>query len=836
MNSSRKLQAVAKWLGIVTCLVLVSPGAVKAQEWLEQSILNQNQTAVWDFNVLLPFHTVLIDADPELGEVLVSYVGSKMYVEFDPVPGAVGEAEFVIEHFAPLPPPRLITSKFRVYLDSSKVVAEEDYFSVYKDSPDTLLAVLDNDWGEGGTQLNVTDIVVSPRGAASINSDGTGIIYSPEPGFTGMTYLKYVICDEYGACTSADANICVIPQGGFPLVDSIFLSTDNKTPVIAYLPTSGFVASQGPQHGDLDSVSVEAWSYIPDDDFVGLDVFTLVADTLTRIVAVDVVHQDAGNSYVVDDKIFTRKDSVVSFDVRLNDYKAFPIHAYSEPDRGTLSIDTLGVFTYTPETGYEGAVEFTYQVKPLNGLETGHVVIHVGDMPPDQVEGYQLTTPKNTPVLLNYAIPLDGYNMILTIQDPDHGDIALHNGYQDGVLVGCDTVEGYDMVVYIPDLNYVGTDYFVVQYCVDGEPDDCRNVGISVEVQEDNYDECHCVSDCVWPGDTDADGRVDMADLLKLGWHIGAKGPGRNYPNNSAWLGQYSTDWTGYDKASGMNLKYADSNGDGVLSQLDTQEITDHFLLHHDLIPQIYGLKSDYEFNIIPPAGALDSGDVAVFEIEVGSDAAPVVDMHGILFSLNLPTQIYQEGSVEVYADEESWLSHDGPHMVMHKEPWNGRLDVGFTRAGTTSASGKGRILIMTMIVVDDIDGFVPPGALLSFDITATNIGGMGGDGLIRDLDSDDATFFYRVPGEREQDAPLTIDDKLYIFPNPARDLVNVHLNGKRQIESLELYDMTGKLVHRMDVGGKHARLDVGGLATGTYALRVLGSDGVTTRKIQIVD
>lgn len=284
-----------------------------------------------------------------------------------------------------------------------------------------------------------------------------------------------------------------------------------------------------------------------------------------------------------------------------------------------------------------------------------------------------------------------------------------------------------------------------------------------------------------------------------------------------------------------MNLKFADSNGDGLLSQQDTQEIYDHFLLHHDLIPQIYGLKSDYEFTIIPPAGALDSGDVAVFEIEIGTDADPIVDMHGLLFSLNIPTQIYQEGSIELYVDGNSWLSHDAPHMLMHKEPWHGRVDVGFTRAGTTSASGKGKILIMTMIVVDDIDGFVPPGTILPFEITATNVGGMSGDGHIRDLNADNTTFYYRTPGERV-DMPLTIDDKLYVFPNPAKDIVNVHLNGKRQIESVEVYDLTGRLIMAEQVGGKHARLDVANLSTGTYALRILGSDGVITKKIQIVN
>ena len=346
---------------------------------------------------------------------------------------------------------------------------------------------------------------------------------------------------------------------------------------------------------------------------------------------------------------------------------------------------------------------------------------------------------------------------------------------------------------------------------------------------------CHCVTNCVWPGDIDADGKVDMADLLKLGWHIGAKGPERNYLNNSAWLGQYADDWKDSDRASGMNLKFADSNGDGVLTETDTQAIYDHFLLHHDLIPEIYGLKADYEFTIIPPSEPLDSGDLAVFEIEIGTAMDPVVNMHGLYFSLNLPPEIYLSESVEIYFDDNSWLSHDAPNLGMHKEPWHGRLDVGFSRASTTSATGAGKILIMTMIVVDDIDGWVPPGVTIPFTITASNIGGMGGDGHIRDMEDSEAMFFYRTPGDRLEDDPLSIDDKLFVFPNPASDLINVHINGKRTIQSVEIYDMTGKLFSVTKVETKQSSIDVSSFGSGNYVMRVVTTDGVVTRKIQIV-
>ena len=75
--------------------------------------------------------------------------------------------------------------------------------------------------------------------------------------------------------------------------------------------------------------------------------------------------------------------------------------------------------------------------------------------------------------------------------------------------------------------------------------------------------------------------------------------------------------------------------------------------------------------------------------------------------------------------------------------------------------------------------------------MTATNIGGMGSDGHIRSIEDDEATFYYHTPGQRVQDRPLTIDNKLHVFPNPASNVINVHLNGERMIESIEMYEKT---------------------------------------------
>jgi Secretion system C-terminal sorting domain/Bacterial Ig domain len=834
MNISGKMRAISRWYVLLAAVAFC--GKASAQDWQEYSVVNQGVTLNWSFTVLYTANSTLLPPDPSLGTVTTEIDGSKLSIDFIPVVGAVGTAEFIIEHFSGSFPPTQVTSAYRIFIDSSHVFAVEDYAVVEVNTVDNSLNVLANDSLAYSDSLTITNIVVSPVGNAEIAADGKSILFTPEVDFTGVTFLTYVACDELGACGFTDVNIGVVPDGGFALLDTLFLSTNNKTPVIAYLPISGFGVSVDPGFGSVVVDSNEAWVvYTPDDSYVGVDSFTLTADTLTRVVVIDVYYQDAPNSYVVNDVYYTRIDSTIVFDPRDNDVKAFPIHAYTEPDKGEVTVDELGVFTYTPDLSFVGAVEFSYDIRPLNNLETGNIIIYIGDMPPDNTESYDLITPKNTQLILNYQIPLDDYNLILTLVDPTNGLLDLWNGDVTLEDVGCDPISGYDLMVYTPDENFIGLDSFEIEYCVVNGS--CDRVKIKVDVQDlGDLGDCVCIDGCVWPGDADGSGQVDMADLLMLGWHVGEKGASRDYMDNTNWLGQYADDWLAFEGYSGINGKYVDGNGDGVISEIDTQVIYDHYLLRHALIPEVTGLKADYEFTIIPPSGPLDSGDLAVFEIAIGNATNPVLNMHGIYFSLNLPTELYQQDSVDIQFENDGWLGYDAANFQMHMEPWHGRLDVGFTRTNGTSATGAGMISIMTFIVVDDFDGFYPPGVQIPFNITAYNIGSMGSDGQIRSLQHAESTMYYRTPGDFIGDRPLIIDDRLHVFPNPvSNDLLKAHLNGDRYIERLEIYDMQGTLRAADTFDTKQAQMDVSGLPSGSYVLRVIGSDGVVSRKFEVI-
>ena len=80
----------------------------------------------------------------------------------------------------------------------------------------------------------------------------------------------------------------------------------------------------------------------------------------------------------------------------------------------------------------------------------------------------------------------------------------------------------------------------------------------------------------------------------------------------------------------------------------------------------------------------------------------------------------------------------------------------------------------------------------------------------------------------------------LQSFPNPATHTATVNYALKRAMTvRLELYNQLGELVAEIGSGFEHAglhsaRLDMAGLAPGTYFVRLSSSDAAVTRPLQI--
>jgi len=108
-------------------------------------------------------------------------------------------------------------------------------------------------------------------------------------------------------------------------------------------------------------------------------------------------------------------------------------------------------------------------------------------------------------------------------------------------------------------------------------------------------------------------------------------------------------------------------------------------------------------------------------------------------------------------------------------------------------------------------------------------------------------TFFPDFPATRTEGSVCYIDDigfyvesgssikensqsAVKVFPNPSHDYLNV--NSKNLIESVHIFDITGKSIKSFDeIGDVKAKLDISNLNSGLYVARIKDNQGNTESK-----
>ena len=143
-----------------------------------------------------------------------------------------------------------------------------------------------------------------------------------------------------------------------------------------------------PGHGEATVNDDLTITYVPDDDFAGVDTFTYQitgpnGDTASATVTVEVGEvNDLPEAN--DDAATVDEDDSVIVDVLANDTDTegldpSSVTVGSGPVSGTVTIDPVtGVVTYTPDTDFAGSDAFIYTVADTDGvLVTATVTITV---------------------------------------------------------------------------------------------------------------------------------------------------------------------------------------------------------------------------------------------------------------------------------------------------------------------------------------------------------------------------------------------------------------------------------------------------------------------------
>lgn len=767
------------------------------------------------------------DVSSQLGIAGISNSGNNtVKVMFTPFPGAVGTTDYIVSYYTISSPIHQVTKWYRFNVRNEIVVTNADQYVIDLGGVDIPLDVLHNDSASAGS-FYLSSVSVVNAGVASINATGDSILFTPDADFTGDTWIQYIACDATGNCSQGTAHVLVRdPNLQDQLTFQKYLL--NQEPLEVITPFEGFVVEITPSNGQLDSISPFAWVYTPNAGFTGNDTFKVdLAGLVTREYFIT-VYEKPINVQARDDKFYVRPALSVSFNVLNNDLLDFELTSYTNPSKGTLLNSGNGSFTYSPFPGYRGVDKFTYTscFEDTVYCETATVFIHVTDLEPENVFTYQFQTTKDLPLTIDYPIAYTDFSYIIT-QNPQHGALVNYAGLNT-IDLPCESIDAFNMLVYEPEAGYTGSDHFEYYYCI--QPSNlCYLVKVDMNVIEaPEAESCACVRDCVWPGDADLDGRVDMSDLLTIGYRLGETGPVRSYNNPETWFGQHADNWN----FSGNNLgtQYLDANGDGAVTANDVDVIDEHYYRAHDVVVKDVQQKLPYQFSLIPVQFSLDSGDVIILDVSLGNANLPVLDLKGTKFSINFPAAWMDSSSVTVDFHQNSWLAEGTPFISLGKVPWNGRIDAGFSKADGDGSSGFGVIGTITFIITDDVEGFKEDDGIIQIPISLHAATAMGADGTLYDVEGDEVILTY--------DRGNSSADKynLIVYPNPAQDFVDIHLNGKTAIESVTLIDPQGRVIRNYDdINQKHHQIDISELPAGLYYMQVNHTHGVMTQLLSVI-
>jgi uncharacterized repeat protein (TIGR01451 family) len=240
-----------------------------------------------------------------------------------------------------------------------------------------------------------------PNASANLSVTGTGstrtLQINPAANLSGTTTITVTVNGSNSQSMSDTFLLTVNPVNDAPVANSQSVTTNEDTPKAITLTGSdvdssslNYIIVAGPSHGSLSGVAPNV-TYTPAANYNGTDSFTFkindgsadsnVATVSITINAVNDAPQAANDSYSTNENTAL---SVPASGVLTNDtdvdsptLNAVPV---TNPTHGTLTLNSNGSFTYTPQAGFSGTDSFTYKANDGSlDSNTATVTINVNE-------------------------------------------------------------------------------------------------------------------------------------------------------------------------------------------------------------------------------------------------------------------------------------------------------------------------------------------------------------------------------------------------------------------------------------------------------------------------
>ena len=743
---------------------------------------------------------------------------------YKPKANFLGKDYVVIEYYPTYPgSPSYIGLELVVL--KSVLITKVDYITANKNQTIDI-NVLSNDSTSAPSLTLSSEVPFTSH--CSATKSGNQIHFVPETDFVGVANVNYLACDAQNTCRVGTVIVKVLPDN-LEINDTLKYTLSKNTHSNIFIGLTGYDGiTKNPSHGTLSDVANDVVKYTPSTDYTGLDTFKLYKvinnTTYYKNVICQVFNVNASNKYAIDDYAATPKATPVTFNLLANDIGNYVLinPASMTSPNGTIQYLGSGNVKFTPNSNFTGTASFNYKIgfPGFNTVvETGKAFVEVSNQLPVSTI-YNLSTPEETPLIIKYFVPFSGWSFTIEEQ-PDHGTMAVYPGQQTITLEN-QTVSGYNMVVYTPNTGFSnGDDAFSLKYCTGSNV--CSIVKFEVFVKDiPNPQDDYCVGDCVWAGDTDGDGIVNVKDILPVAMCMGIPGEQRDNPTID-WEAQFGADWANPYENSPVDLKHIDTNGDGLITLSDTAAINQSYGNIHQLPNNSVTKLGDKNIIFVPRDTILTPGDDAIIDIHFGIENKPVYEAHGFTFKFDyINHPLITPDKIHTIFNEDNWLVKDASSLTMSKIPQNGNLHVAYARTGGNPMTGFGQV---GLVIVEDLEGIKSDDqGYLTFKIT--DISYLNDNGEYIQIPDQTVAFKFG-----KKNTPLSISDSdVVLYPNPAKDLLNISVSSGIKINNTRLFSLTGQLC-KSSANGEP--IDVSSLSSGLYLLQIETNAGMLTKKFE---
>jgi len=366
----------------------------------------------------------------------------------------------------------------------------------------------DSDPEDDNQTVNSAPVSGPTNGILALNTDGS-FTYTPiDPNFSGTDQFVYEVTDDGIPVASDQATVYITISD----VENLILAIDDINDTYVNLAVTGDVSTNdlnpdgpigtevftivtGPTTGNLVFNPDGTYTYTPQTDFVGEASFEYqICDggnpsaCDTAIVYIEVVNDPViGNDPPIAnaDTNTVEVDTPVTGTVMSNDFDPdgdpITVTNNTQPTNGSVVMNPNGIYTYTPDPGYEGEDIFEYTICDDGApalCDTTTVTIQV--IP----DNGNITVANDDAYYAEIGNPING-NVSENDTDPE-GDNQLVNiipvsGPTNGILV----LNTDGTFLYTPiNPSFVGTDQFVYNVCDDGTPSACDQATVYILIEE----------------------------------------------------------------------------------------------------------------------------------------------------------------------------------------------------------------------------------------------------------------------------------------------------------------------------------------------------------------